>query len=150
MTFDDVKGMQIAYEEALAGYNEGGIPIGACLIHEDGRIIGRGHNMRVQKGSMTLHAEISCFENAGRLPASITSKCTLYSTLSPCTMCTGSALLFKIPRIVIGENKTFIGGEDWLAKNNVELINLNDQRCKDIMTKFIKEKPELWNEDIGE
>ena len=150
MTFDDKKGMQIAYEEALEGYNQGGIPIGACLIHEDGRVISRGHNMRVQKGSMTLHAEISCFENGGRLPASLTSKCTLYSTLSPCTMCTGSALLFKVPRIVIGENETFVGGEDWLAKNNVELINLKDDRCKELLGKFIKEHPEIWNEDIGE
>lgn len=150
MTFDDKLGMQIAYEEAVTGYNEGGIPIGACLIHEDGRIIGRGHNMRVQKGSATLHAEISCFENAGRLPASVTKKCTLYSTLSPCTMCTGSALLFKIPRVVMGENETFVGGEDWLTKHGVELINLKDQKCVDIMNKFIEEKPELWNEDIGE
>lgn len=150
MPFVDEKGMQIAYEEALAGDNEGGIPIGACLIHEDGRVIGRGHNMRVQRGSMTLHAEISCFENCGRLPASITSKCTLYSTLSPCTMCTGSALLFKIPRVVFGENQTFVGGEDWLAKHKVEVINVQDQRCKDIMAKFIKEHPEIWNEDIGE
>lgn len=150
MVWDDVKGMNIAYEEAVAGYNEGGIPIGACLVHEDGRVIARGHNMRVQKGSMTLHAEISCFENGGRLPASITSKCTLYSTLSPCTMCTGSALLFKIPRVVMGENETFVGGEDWLEKHDVELINAKDARCKEIMDKFIKEQPELWNEDIGE
>ncbi|GMM29472.1 cytosine deaminase [Martiniozyma asiatica (nom. inval.)] len=150
MAFDDVKGMQIAYEEALAGYNEGGIPIGSCLVHEDGRVISRGHNMRVQKNSMTLHGEISCFENAGRLPASLTSKCTLYSTLSPCSMCTGSALLFKIPRVVMGENETFLGAEDWLAKNNVELINMKDSRCKDLMDKFIAEHPEIWNEDIGE
>lgn len=150
MPFDDFKGMQIAYEEALAGYNEGGVPIGACLIHEDGRVISRGHNMRVQKSSMTLHAEISCFENGGRLPASITKKCTLYSTLSPCTMCTGSALLFKIPRVVIGENETFMGGEDWLQKHNVELVNLKDPRCKELMDKFIKEHPEIWYEDIGE
>lgn len=150
MPFDDKKGMQIAYEEALEGYKEGGIPIGACLIHEDGRIVGRGHNMRVQKDSMTLHAEISCFENSGRLPASLTKKCTLYSTLSPCTMCTGSALLFKIPRVVIGENETYLGGEDWLAKHNVELINVKDNRCKELMDKFIKEHPEIWNEDIGE
>lgn len=150
MTFDDIKGMKIAYEEAVKGYNEGGIPIGACLIHEDGRIISRGHNMRIQKNSMTLHAEISCFENSGRLKASTTSKCTLYSTLSPCTMCTGSALLFKVPRIVIGENKNYLGGEDWLEKHNVELVNLNDQNCINLMSKFIIEKPDLWNEDIGE
>lgn len=150
MTFDDSKGMQIAYEEAVKGYSEGGIPIGACLIHEDGTVISRGHNMRIQKNSMTLHAEISCFENSGRLKASITSKCTLYSTLSPCTMCTGSALLFKVPRVVIGENKNYLGGEDWLEKHNVELVNLNDQKCIDIMSKFIVEKPDLWNEDIGE
>lgn len=150
MPFDDTKGMQIAYEEALEGYKQGGIPIGACLIHEDGRVIGRGHNMRVQKGSMTLHAELSCFENSGRLPASLTNKCTLYSTLSPCSMCTGSALLFKIPRVVMGENETFVGAEDWLAKYNVEVINLNDERCKKLLGDFIKEHPEIWNEDIGE
>ncbi|GMM43880.1 cytosine deaminase [Pichia kluyveri] len=150
MTFDDIKGMDLAYEEALKGFNEGGVPIGSVLIHKDGTVISRGHNMRVQKNSMTLHAEISCLEATNRVPASITKNCTLYSTLSPCSMCTGSALLFKIPRVVIGENETFMGAEDWLAKNNVEVINLKDARCKDLMDKFIAKHPEIWNEDIGE
>lgn len=150
MTFDDKKGMDLAYEEALKGFNEGGIPIGAALVHKDGRVISTGHNMRVQKNSMTLHAEISCFEATGRIPASISKECTLYSTLSPCTMCTGCALLFKVPRVVIGENETFVGGEEWLLKNNVELVNVKDERCKDLMDKFIAKHPEIWNEDIGE
>ncbi|GMF07243.1 unnamed protein product [Ambrosiozyma monospora] len=149
MTFDDKLGIQIALEEAKKGYSEGGIPIGSCLIHKDGRVLGRGHNMRIQKSSPTLHAEISALENAGRLPATIYAECTLYTTLSPCNMCTGSALLFKIPRIVLGENETFLGGESYLEQNGVEVVNVHDDGCKELLQKFIKERPSDWNEDIG-
>ncbi|KAF6008515.1 Cytosine deaminase [Brettanomyces bruxellensis] len=150
MTFDDKLGMQVAFEEAKKGFEEGGVPIGACLLTEEGKVIGRGHNMRVQKSSATLHGETSCFENAGRLPASVYKKCTLYTTLSPCSMCSGAALLFKIPRIVLGENETFVGAEKWLESNGVEVVNVHNKECKNLMDRFIKEKPEVWNEDIGE
>ncbi|OBA14447.1 uncharacterized protein OGAPODRAFT_9954 [Ogataea polymorpha] len=148
--FDDEQGMKIAYEEALKGYEEGGIPIGSCLVHEDGTVLGRGHNMRIQKGSPTLHGEISCLENCGRLKAEVYAKCTLYTTLSPCSMCSGSALLFKIPRLVMGENVNFQGAEDWLQKNGVEVINLKNEKCEKLMAKFIEERPGDWYEDIGE
>ncbi|ODV86537.1 hypothetical protein CANARDRAFT_196659 [[Candida] arabinofermentans NRRL YB-2248] len=150
MTFDDKLGMKIALDEAKKGLSQGGIPIGSCLIHEDGTVLGRGHNMRIQKSSPTLHGEISCLENAGRLKASVYAKCTLYTTLSPCSMCTGSALLFKIPRVVLGENVNFKGFEDLLISNNVEVVNLNDEECIQLMSQFIKDRPEDWNEDIGE
>lgn len=150
MPFDDTLGMDIAYEEALKGYNEGGIPIGGALIHEDGRILGRGHNLRIQKGSATLHGEISTLENAGRLPGSVYKNATMYTTLSPCMMCTGACLMYGIKRVVLGENKTFMGGEDLLKSKGVEVINMNDSRCEEIMTKFVKERPEEWFEDIGE
>ncbi|CCH45967.1 tRNA-specific adenosine deaminase [Wickerhamomyces ciferrii] len=150
MSFDDQKGLQIAYEEAVKGYEEGGVPIGGCLIHEDGRVLGTGHNMRFQKNSATLHGEISTLENTGRLNGSVYKKCTIYTTLSPCDMCTGAIIMYGIKRCVIGENETFMGGEDYLRQRGVEVINLNDQRCKDIMNKFIKERPSDWNEDIGE
>ena len=138
-----------AIEEAKKGLEEGGIPIGSVLVI-DGEIIGRGHNRRVQKGSVILHAEMDCFENAGRLKASDYKKATLYSTLSPCDMCSGTALLYKIPKIIIGENKTFQGPEDYLRSGGVELQILNDTECVKLMEDFIKAKPELWNEDIGE
>jgi len=143
------KFMQAAIEEAKKGLAEGGIPIGSVLVI-DGEIVGRGHNRRVQEGSAILHAEMDCFENAGRLKASDYKRAVLYSTLSPCDMCSGTALLYKIPKIVIGENKTFQGPEDYVRSRGVELEILNDETCIQIMTDFIKDKPELWNEDIGE
>ena len=142
------KFLMAAYEEAQKGLEEGGIPIGAVLVI-DGKIVGRGHNKRVQKGSPVLHAEIDCFENAGRLKASDYQKATLYSTLSPCDMCSGAALLYKIPKVVIGENKTFQGPESYLRERGVDLEIADSPECYNIMQNFIKEKPELWNEDIG-
>lgn len=142
------KFMQAAIEEARKGLAEGGIPIGSVLVI-DGEIVGRGHNQRVQGGSAILHAEMDCLENAGRLKARDYQRAVLYSTLSPCDMCSGTALLYKIPKIVVGENKTFQGPEDYVRSRGVELIILNDQECIDIMTEFIKARPELWNEDIG-
>jgi cytosine deaminase len=141
--------MQAAIEEAKLGLSEGGIPIGSVLVI-DGRIVGRGHNRRVQKGSAILHAEMDCVENAGRLKASDYRRAVLYSTLSPCDMCSGTALLYKIPKIVIGENKTFRGPEDYLRSRGVELVILNDSTCIQLMEAFIAAHPELWNEDIGE
>lgn len=150
MPFDDALGMDIAYEEALAGFREGGIPIGGALIHEDGRILGRGHNLRVQKGSPTLHGEIATLENAGRLPGSAYKNATMYTTLSPCDMCTGACLMYGIKRVVMGENKNFVGGEELLRSRGVEVVNLRDARCEEIMARFIKEHPDQWFEDIGE
>jgi len=143
------KFLNAAIEEAKKGLEEGGIPIGSVLVI-DGEIVGRGHNRRVQKDSAILHAEMDCFENAGRLKASDYKKATLYSTLSPCDMCSGISLLYKIPKIIIGENKTFQGPEDYLRLRGVELQILNDSECIKLMEDFIKAKPELWNEDIGE
>lgn len=143
------KFLRAAINEAKTGLEEGGIPIGSVLVI-DGKIVGRGHNRRVQNGSVILHAEMDCFENAGRLKASDYKKATLYSTLSPCDMCSGTSLLYKIPKIVIGENKTFQGPEDYLRSRGVEIVILNNQECIKMMKDFIKAKPELWNEDIGE
>lgn len=143
------KFLNAAIEEAKIGLEEGGIPIGSVLVI-DGEIVGRGHNRRIQKGSAILHAEMDCIENAGRLTANDYKKAILYSTLSPCDMCSGTALLYKIPKIVIGENKTFQGPEDNLRERGVELEILNDPECIEMMQKFINEKPHLWNEDIGE
>lgn len=140
--------LQAAIEEAKKGLGEGGIPIGSVLVR-DGQIIGRGHNRRVQNSSVIHHAEMNCLENAGRLPASVYSRCVLYSTLSPCPMCSGAILLYKIPRVVIGENTTFQGPEDYLRSQGVQLQVLNDPCCVQIMRIFIKTRPELWNEDIG-
>jgi cytosine/creatinine deaminase len=140
--------LQAAIDEARQGLAEGGIPIGSVLVC-DGKIIGRGHNRRVQQGSVIHHAEMNCLENAGRRLASVYSRCTLYSTLSPCPMCSGAALLYKIPRIVIGENTTFRGPEDYVRSQGVKLEILNDPACLQLMRDFIKAKPELWNEDIG-
>lgn len=140
--------MKAAIEEARKGLSEGGIPIGSVLVR-DGKIIGRGHNKRVQKGSTVLHAEMDCLENAGRLNASYYKNSILYSTLSPCDMCSGTILLYGIPKVVIGENETFKGPEDYLKSRGVELVIVDSRECKDIMKKFISEKPELWNEDIG-
>jgi len=143
------KFMQAAIEEAKKGLAEGGIPIGSVLVI-DGKIVGRGHNRRVQQGSAILHAEMDCMENAGRLKASDYKRAVLYSTLSPCDMCSGTALLYKIPKIVIGENKTFQGPEAYVRSRGVELEILNDAECIRLMEEFIAAKPELWNEDIGE
>lgn len=140
--------LKAAIEEAEQGLKEGGIPIGSVLVIGN-KIVGRGHNRRVQKGSAILHAEMDCLENAGRLKAKDYQKATLYSTLSPCDMCSGTALLYKIPRIVIGENKTFQGPESYTRSRGIQLEILQDKRCIEIMEKFIKERPELWNEDIG-
>jgi cytosine deaminase len=143
------KNMQEAIVEARKGLAEGGIPIGSVLVI-DGKIVGRGHNRRVQQGSAILHAEMDCFENAGRLKANDYQKAILYSTLSPCDMCSGTVLLYIIPKIVIGENTTFQGPEDYMRSRGVELEILNNEECIQIMRDFIAVKPELWNEDIGE
>jgi creatinine deaminase len=137
-----------AITEAKKGLNEGGIPIGSVIVH-DGKILGRGHNKRIQKGSVVLHGEMDAFENAGRLPAAVYKNCTLYTTLSPCPMCTGAILLYGIPKVVIGENKTFLGSENLLTENGVEVIVVNNGECIEMMEDFIKNNPELWNEDIG-
>ncbi|NJD22422.1 MAG: nucleoside deaminase [Melioribacter sp.] len=141
--------LQAAIDEAKKGLSEGGIPIGSVLVI-DNKIVGRGHNRRVQNGSAILHAEMDCFENAGRLTAKDYQKAILYSTLSPCDMCSGTALLYKIPKIVIGENKTFQGPEEYVRSRGVELIILNDATCIKLMEDFIFNNPKLWNEDIGE
>ncbi|HUU98115.1 MAG TPA: nucleoside deaminase [Phycisphaerae bacterium] len=141
--------MRAAIEEARQGLAEGGIPIGSVLII-DGQIVGRGHNRRVQNGSAILHAEMDCLENAGRLKASDYRRAVLYSTLSPCDMCSGTVLLYKIPKVVIGENQTFRGPEDYLRSRGVELEVLNDPECIRLMREFIQATPELWDEDIGE
>jgi len=140
--------MKAAIEEAKLGLKEGGIPIGSVLVI-DGKIVGRGHNRRVQKGSAILHAEMDCIENAGRLKAKDYQRAVLYSTLSPCDMCSGTALLYKIPKVVIGENKTFQGPEEYLRSRGVELVILNNEECIKLMEDFIAARPELWNEDIG-
>jgi len=145
----DQAGLAAAIEEARAGLADGGIPIGSALMI-DGEIVGRGHNRRVQQGSVVLHAEMDCLERAGRLPASAYRRATLYTTLSPCDMCTGAALLYGIPRIVIGENETFLGGEALLESRGVDLVRADDETCKQLMRDFIAAEPELWNEDIGE
>lgn len=141
--------MQAALDEAKKGLAEGGIPIGSVLVHE-GKIIGRGHNRRVQEGSVIHHAEMNCLEQAGRLPAAVYQQCTLYSTLSPCPMCSGAALLYGIPKVVVGENVTFQGPEAYVRSQGVELTILQDPQCIALMEEFIRTQPTLWNEDIGE
>ncbi|MCX5749369.1 MAG: nucleoside deaminase [Candidatus Saganbacteria bacterium] len=141
--------MKEAVKEAIKGLKRGGIPIGSVLV-KDGKILGRGHNRRVQKKSAILHAEMDCLENAGRLKAKDYKQCTIYSTLSPCDMCAGAILLYKIPIIVIGENKTFKGPESYSKKRGVKIINLDDVECRKMMSDFIKKKSDLWNEDIGD
>ena len=140
--------LEAAIAEAAAGLAEGGIPIGSVLVHE-GRILGRGHNRRVQQGSAILHGEMDALENAGRHPASVYAESVLYTTLSPCAMCTGAILLYKIPRVVIAENTTFLGEEDLLRSRGVQVEVLHDARCVEMMRRFIAERPALWNEDIG-
>jgi cytosine deaminase len=141
--------LQAAINEAKAGLAEGGIPIGSVLVI-DGQIVGRGHNRRVQRGSAILHAEMDCLENAGRLKASEYRRSVLYSTLSPCDMCSGTALLYGIPRVVIGENRTFQGPEEYVRSRGVTLQIVDDPQCIELMRQFIAARPELWNEDIGE
>lgn len=140
--------LQAAIDEARKGMDEGGIPIGSVLVH-DGRIIGRGHNRRVQSGSPTLHGEMDALENAGRQPARVYRESVIYTTLSPCSMCSGAILLYGIPKVVVGENHTFLGEEDLLRSRGVEVEVVQDSSCIEMMESFIREKPELWNEDIG-
>ena len=141
--------LEAAIEEAKKGLAEGGIPIGSVFVI-DGRIAGRGHNQRVQKGSAVLHAEMDCLENAGRLKAVDYRRATLYSTLSPCDMCSGTVLLYGIPRVIVGENRTFRGPEDYVRSRGVDVVVVDSRECRDLMERFIRERPELWNEDIGE
>ncbi|ESE40125.1 MULTISPECIES: nucleoside deaminase [Shewanella] len=141
--------LQAAIDEAKQGLAEGGIPIGSVLVI-DGKIVARGHNKRVQQGSAVLHAEMDCLENAGRLTAADYQKATLYSTLSPCDMCSGAILLYGIPKVVVGENVTFQGPEAYVQSRGVEVTVVDNQECKQLMRDFIAAKPQLWNEDIGE
>lgn len=140
--------MSLAIEEAKKGLSEGGIPIGSVIVHQN-EVLGRGHNKRIQEGSVVLHGEMDAFENAGRQPALVYKECTLYTTLSPCPMCTGAILLYGIPKVVIGENETFLGSEALLKENGVEVIVIDNQECKDLMNSFIRDNPRLWSEDIG-
>jgi cytosine deaminase len=140
--------LEAAINEARKGLAAGGIPIGSVLVI-DGRIVGRGHNQRIQKGSAVLHAEMDCLENAGRIAAADYRRATLYSTLSPCDMCSGAVLLYGIPRLVIGENRTFRGPEDYVKTRGVEVIVVDNQECRELMATFSKNNPELWHEDIG-
>jgi cytosine/creatinine deaminase len=140
--------LEAAIEEARQGLREGGIPIGSVLVI-DGRIVGRGRNRRVQRGSAILHAEMDCLESAGRLGAADYRRATLYSTLSPCDMCSGAALLYRIPRLVVGENRTFQGPEAYVRSRGVEVVIVDDDECVRLMREFIAARPELWNEDIG-
>jgi creatinine deaminase len=140
--------LRAAIEQARKSFGEGGIPIGAVLVHE-GKIIGRGHNCRVQTGSPIDHGEMNCLRNAGRLPASVYRSCTMYTTLSPCPMCSGAIVLYKIPRVVAGENKTFLGAEEYLQSQGVQVEVIQDQECVELMASFILTNPRLWDEDIG-
>lgn len=140
--------LKAAFDEANVGLQEGGIPIGSVIVHQ-GNIIGRGHNRRIQQGSAVLHGEMDAFENAGRQPASVYRECTLYTTLSPCSMCSGAILLYGIPRVVVGENRTFMGEEDLLRSRGVFVEVIQDDTCVQMMKSFIIERPDLWNEDIG-
>ncbi len=149
MTEDDIRFLKTAIEQAKTGLSEGGIPIGAVLA-SDGELLGAGRNRRIQLGSPIRHGETDALEVAGRQPAAVYQRSTMYTTLSPCDMCTGAILLYGIPRVVIGENRTFMGGEDLLRRRGVEVIVVDDPECVRMMEEFIAENPELWNEDIGE
>lgn len=140
--------LEAAISEAELGWSEGGIPIGSVIVHE-GKIVGRGHNKRVQNGSPTLHGEMDALENAGRLPASVYRESTIYTTLSPCSMCSGAILLYGIPRVIVGENRTFMGEEELLRSRGVDVTVVDDQTCVSLMERMINERPQLWNEDIG-
>lgn len=146
---DDQDYMRIAIDEATMGLAEGGVPVGAALV-ADGNVLGSGHNRRVQQGSVIRHGETDCLENVGRLHASVYRRSTMYTTLSPCDMCTGAILLYGIPRVVVGENSTFMGGEELLRSRGVEVLDLDSAECKALMAEFIERHPEIWNEDIGE
>src|ERR1017187_9350156 len=141
--------LNAAIEQARKSLSEGGIPIGSVLVHQ-GRIIGRGHNCRVQTGSAIDHGEMNCLRNAGRLPARVYRECTIYSTLSPCPMCSGAIVLYKIPRVVVGENHTFLGAEEYMRANGIQVDVVQDEECIQLMAEFIRASPQLWNEDIGE
>ncbi len=143
------KFLKAAFDEAQQGLEEGGIPIGSVIVHK-GKIIGRGHNRRVQQGSTVLHGEMDAFENAGRQPASVYRECILYTTLSPCPMCSGAMLLYGIPKVIVGENTTFMGEEELLRSRGVDVEVMQDKACIQMMQAFITERPELWNEDIGQ
>ncbi|CAN6638462.1 cytosine deaminase [Trichomonascus vanleenenianus] len=145
----DAEYLQLAIDQAKKSASEGGVPIGAVLVDKDGKVLGAGHNQRMQKKSATLHGEMDALENAGRLPGSAYKGATMYTTLSPCDMCTGACLMYGISRVVMGENKTFIGGENYLRQRGVEVVNLDNEECYQLMQDFIKEKPQEWNEDIG-
>ncbi len=140
--------LRAAIDEARQGLAEGGIPIGSVVVH-DGKIVGRGHNRRVQQASTILHGEMDALERAGRKPASFYRECTLYTTLSPCPMCSGATVLYKIPKVVIGENKSFLGEEQWLKSHGVEVNVLQDEECIGLMREFMERHPQLWAEDIG-
>ena len=140
--------LEAAIEQAKKSLAEGGIPIGSVLVHE-GKIIGRGHNCRVQTGSAIDHGEMNCFRNAGRLPAKVYQNSTIYSTLSPCPMCSGAIVLYKIPHVIVGENRTFLGAEDYMRLNGIRVDVVQDSDCIRMMEEFIRDNPELWNEDIG-
>jgi cytosine deaminase len=140
--------LDAAIAEAEVGLAEGGIPIGSVIVYQ-GKILGRGHNRRVQRGSTVLHGEMDALENAGRQPADVYRKCVLYTTLSPCSMCTGAILLYRIPTIIVGENQTFMGEEELLRSRGVVVEVRQDPRCIELMKRFIRDKPQLWNEDIG-
>jgi creatinine deaminase len=146
---DDAELLEVALEQARIGRDEGGVPIGAAILVGD-KVVGAGHNRRVQLGSAIRHGETDALEVAGRLPASMYRRATIATTLSPCDMCTGAILLYGIPRVVIGENRTFMGGEDLLRSRGVEVVNLDSTECYDLMQGFIAEHPDIWNEDIGE
>ena len=140
--------LSAAIQQARKSLSEGGIPIGSVLVHE-GKIIGQGHNCRVQTGSAIDHGEMNCLRNAGRLPAKVYQSCTIYSTLSPCPMCSGAIVLYKIPRVVVGENQTFLGAEDYMRSQGIQVDALQDPECIQLMQDFIEANPQLWNEDIG-
>jgi len=146
---DDQAFMRVAIEQAAKSLSEGGVPVGAALV-ADGALLGSGHNRRVQQGSVIRHGETDCLENVGRLHASVYRRATMYTTLSPCDMCTGAILLYGIPRVVVGENRTFMGGEDLLRSRGVEVVNLDSDECRALMAEFIARYPDVWDEDIGE
>src|SRR3954462_11309643 len=148
MRTDRDRYLEAAIEQARKSLAEGGIPIGSVLVHE-GEIIGRGHNCRVQTGSAIDHGEMNCLRNAGRLSANVYRNCTIYSTLSPCPMCSGAIVLYKIPRVVVGENRTFVGAEEYMRANGVHVDVLQNEECIELMQQFIQAQPALWNEDIG-
>ncbi|KIH91742.1 cytosine deaminase [Sporothrix brasiliensis 5110] len=148
-TLSDKEAFELAYEEAKKGFEEGGVPIGAALVSADGKLMGRGRNLRVQSGSAIHHGETSALFNSGRRPAGDYKGSTMYTSLSPCDMCTGACLLYGVGRVVIGENRTFLGGEAYLKQRGVEVVVLDDPRCKALMDAFIEKSPDLWNEDIG-